>query len=52
MIILHLCTKNLDDVIYSSWDIESDRLTLIIYGSFFALLPPPKTPKNHNFEKI
>ena len=32
IIILHLCTKNLDNMIYSSWDIECDRLKLLIMG--------------------
>ena len=30
MIILHLHTKNLDNMIYSSWDIECDRLKQVI----------------------
>ena len=34
IIILHLCTKHLDDMIYSSWDIECDRLKLVIMGHF------------------
>ena len=34
IIILHLCTKNLDDIIYSSWDIGCDRLKLVIMGLF------------------
>ena len=33
-IIWQLCTKNLDDMIYSSWDIEFDRLKLVILGQF------------------
>ena len=32
IIILHLCTKNLDYMICSSWDIEYDRLELVILG--------------------
>ena len=36
IIILHLCTRNLDDMIYTSWDIECDSN----YGSFFTLLHP------------
>ena len=38
IIILHLCTKNLDDMI-SSWDIECDRLKFVII----------KNPKNQAF---
>ena len=33
-IILHLRTKNLDDMIYSSWYIECDKLTFIFMGHF------------------
>ena len=50
IIILLLYTRNLDDMIYSSWDIECGRLKLVIMGHFFPFLLP-KNPKNHNFEK-
>ena len=40
IIILHLCTKNLDDMIHSSWDIERDGPKIVFFRSFFALLPP------------
>ena len=49
-IILYLCTKNHDDMIYSSWDIECDRLKLVIMGHFLDF-HPLKNPKNQNFEK-
>ena len=39
IIILHQWTKNVDDMIYSSWNIECDP-EISNYGSFFALLPP------------
>ena len=55
IIILYLCTNNLHDMIYSSWDIECDRLKLVIVGHSlpFTLYPLPlKTQKNENFEKI
>ena len=47
IIILHLCTKNLDYMIYSYWDIEYDRLELVIWVMFcsFTLPPPLKTRK-------
>ena len=32
--VLHLCTKNLDNIIYNSWDIGHDRLKLVILGHF------------------
>ena len=55
--ILHLSTKNLNDMIYSSWDIECDGLKLIILGQFLPFYPPPpppslKTQKKRNFEKM
>ena len=43
IIILHLCTKSLNDKIYSSWDIECDRLKLV---PFYYL----KNPKYKNSE--
>ena len=66
IIILHLCTKNLHDKIYSSWNIECDERAGTRYGSwdteweteFFVILgnflsfDPPHNPKNQNFEKI
>ena len=46
-IILHLCSKNLDDMIYSSGDVECDRLKLVIMDHFlpFYSSPPPWKPK-------
>ena len=38
IIILRLCTKSLDDMIYSSWYIECESLKLIIMGLFFPFL--------------
>ena len=32
--ILQMCTLNLDDMIYSSWELQSDRLKLVIMGQF------------------
>ena len=49
IIILHLCTKNLDDMIYSSLDAERDKLKLVFLGHFFPFYPL-KNPKNQNFE--
>ena len=42
--------QNLDDVIYSNWDIEQNILKLVILGHFLRLYPL-KTKKNQNFEK-
>ena len=47
IIILHRCTKHLDDMI-SSWDIECET-EIRNYGSLFAFLPPPKNQKNQAF---
>ena len=38
--------QNLDDMIYSSWNIEQNILKLVILGHFL-----PIYPKNKNFEK-
>ena len=51
IIILHLCTKNLSDMIYSSWDIERGRLKLVILGHFLPFYLP-KNQTNQNFEEI
>ena len=42
--------QNLDDTIYSSWDIEQNILKLVILGHFLPFYPPKK-PQNQNFEK-
>ena len=47
IIILHLCTKNLHDMIYSSWVWKTE---IGNYGPFLPFISP-KTPKNQNFEK-
>ena len=46
---LHLHTKNLDDMIYGSWDrLKCDRQTDVgNYESFFALTPHPPLKKKH-----
>ena len=50
IIILHLCTKNLDHdpqfLRYRAWQTETGN-----FGSFFALLTPKINPKNQNFKK-
>ena len=45
MVILQLCTKNLDDIFYSSGDIK------IEIGHFFAILLL-KHPENQHFAKM
>ena len=49
---MHLCTNNFHDMIDSSWDIECDRLKLVICVIFCPFNLPSKTPKNQNFEKM
>ena len=51
IIILHLCTYNLDDMICSSWDIKYDRLNLVITGHFLPF-PPLITWKTRIFKKL
>ena len=51
VIILYLCTKNLDDMIYSSWNIESDRLKLVIMSHFLPFLGGGGGPKNKKQNK-
>ena len=51
IIILHLCTYNLDDMICSSWDIKCDRLNLVITGHFLPF-PPLITWKTRILKKF
>ena len=43
---LYLCANNLHDMIYSSWDMEYDRLKLVIMGHFLPFYPPKNPPKS------
>ena len=49
IIILHLCSKILDNMIYSSWDKERDKMKLVSLGHFLPF-QPPDNPENQNFE--
>ena len=40
IIILHMCTKTDNHMMYGSWDIERDRQNSLSFGPFFAVLPP------------
>ena len=53
IIILHLCTKNYDQMMYDSWDMVRHRIVISHFGLwlFFSLLPS-NSPKNQNFEII
>ena len=48
--ILHLCTENLNDMIYSSWDIKCNRQILLIMDHFLPFYPT-NSPKNE-FQKM
>ena len=54
IIISHLCTKNLDDMIFSTWDKKCDRLELVIMEHFLPFYPTSflKTKKIRIFEKM
>ena len=43
IIILHMCNKNHNHMIYGSWDMEWDRQNIVFLGHFFGL-PPSPTP--------
>ena len=50
VIILHMCTKNHNHLMYSSWDMEWNRQTLLIWAIFCSF--PSYKPENWNFEKM
>ena len=50
IIILHMCTKDYDQMTYGSWDMVRDRCNC--YFSFCAIFYPPNSPKNQYFEKM
>ena len=52
IIILHLCTANVDHMMYGSWDIKCDRQNFLsFWASFFLPFYRPNNPENQNFEK-
>ena len=50
IIILHMCIKNYDQMMYSSWDMAHDRCNC--YFSFWAIFCLLTPPKNQNFGKM
>ena len=50
IIILHMCTKNHNHKMYSSWDMSATDRIFCHYGVFFALLPP-YAPRKSKFWK-
>ena len=49
--LFYTCTKNLDDIIYSSWDIEHERLKLLFLDHFLPFYPL-KTQKIQILKKL
>ena len=49
VIILHMCTKNHNHMMYASWDMEYNRQFFVILGQFL-LFYPTVHPKNKNLE--
>ena len=53
IIILHMCTKNYDQMIYGSWDMVRDRCNCYFsfWTIFYSFNPPPSQPKKSKFWK-
>ena len=49
VIILHVCTKNHDHVVYASWDIECGNIIFCNFGPFFTLFLTIDS-ENYNLE--
>ena len=49
VIILHMCTRNDNYMMYGSWDIKCDRQNFL---SFWTIFYPPNNPEKQNFEKM
>ena len=45
VIILHMCTKNDDHIIYASWDMECDRNKFLSFWASFCSFTPLLAPK-------
>ena len=48
IIILYMCTKNHNHMMYGSWDMECDRHNFLSLWTVFC----PMDPENQNFEKM
>ena len=48
-IILHTCTKNYDQMMYSSWDMVHDRYNYFLFWAIFC--PFTQQPKKSKFRK-
>ena len=51
IIILHMCNKNYDQMMYGSWDMVHDECNYFSFWAIFCIFIPP-TPQKINFEKI
>ena len=46
-IILHMCNKNQDHMMYGSWDMEWDRQNFFLFWVIFCPLTPSPLPATH-----
>ena len=52
IIILQMCTINVNHMKYGSWDMECDRLNFLSFWVIFLPFHPTNDLKNQNFEKM
>ena len=53
IIILDMCTKNHNHMMYGSWNIECDRQNFLsLWTVFCPFTHSPMDPENQNFEKM
>ena len=52
IIILHMCTKNHNYMMYGSWETEWDRQNLLSFWAIFCSFSPLYDPKNQNLETM
>ena len=50
-IILHMCTMNVNHMMYGSWEMEHDT-EFLSFWTIFCTFTPLKTQKNQDFEKL
>ena len=52
IIILYICTKNHNHMMYGSWYTERDRDNFLSFWTIFCTFTPLTHPKNQDFEKM
>ena len=52
IIILHICARNDNRMIYGSWYMKCDRQNFLSLWTIFCPFTPPNNPKNQNFGKL